>query len=1061
MNSNSWAMVFFCITICCRLQAQGPAAVANKLSPKSQQKTPNVAAMEKFGDYPVNLYTGLPDISVPIFEVKSGPLHLPIRLSYHASGIKYTDQASWVGLGWSLMAGGFISRNVNNKPDETSFLRNINNYEVPNTPDCSFYEYKKMSVDLIDREADLFSYQAPGHSGKFYLRQGGADPFLIPNLPLKISYTENLDQFEMLDENGIRYRFGKGSNEDRATEYITSGGSEGYVSTWYLMEISAPDTDDFISFSYQNVGKFHQQAVNNRVTLLDDCTFLANNDLDCPNLDTNISTLYSNTSATQLGISEIRFKTGMVKFILGSNRLDQPGLNHLDRIEVYEKAGNDYLLLKQVEFDLNQYFQNRSRSENYRLKLDGLLIKDGANTLINQYSFAYYTDSFSWDQANNSFRIDNFGFFNNKPNADLIPPTEVDLTTGYTVYFGSADRDTDTTYLKEGTLKRITYPTGGYSEFDFEPHQYRILDKVHYAGGLRVKNVRTFTGTDMLIKTYAYGGHGPGSGYKNFTLDKFLYSNTRYFKTGTSTSSLRYRSRMYFSNAVTGRGYEECPVVYPIVTEYETGGPENGKTVYEFDNKLHIPDKVVGYPFGTSTKPFINSMAWARGKLTRKTIYDGKDEIQAVTSIQYKNYRPDEQPIGQGVHQYVYQSGNFSHPYFTMCRQNIILYDAFEYIITTQNKTTGVYKRSKMEEKLLSPGFKDFTTVTEYQYHPDFLQLVKEEKRTDASPRSTIKVSRYVSDLSAFRQQTPGQAFVYHQMFLQNRLHTPIETYTSIKHGEEGEERIISGQVTTFKESFRGTGRYKIDEVYFFEAVYPVKRASYSQARLDDAGNLKADERYQSGIRIDRYDRSGNVIQMSRAGGKPSAFLYGVDGSFPVAMVENAERNQIAFTSFESKERGGWNYEGKEIPLPETSAKAGKKVYLLSNGHVSGSIPGASENNVFKLSFWAKAVSGVRTWSFMGKSESLTTEWKLIERSVTNPTVVIKGEGIYIDELRLHPEEAQMTTFTYAPLRGITSVLDSRNAAMFYEYDAFGRLASVRDQDGFLKEYHEYSYLIP
>lgn len=43
----------------------------------------------------------------------------------------------------------------------------------------------------------------------------------------------------------------------------------------------------------------------------------------------------------------------------------------------------------------------------------------------------------------------------------------------------------------------------------------------------------------------------------------------------------------------------------------------------------------------------------------------------------------------------------------------------------------------------------------------------------------------------------------------------------------------------------------------------------------------------------------------------------------------------------------------------------------------------------------------------------------------------------------------------------MTSVLDSRNAAVFYEYDAFGRLASVRDQDGFLKEYHEYAYLIP
>lgn len=319
---------------------------------------------------------------------------------------------------------------------------------------------------------------------------------------------------------------------------------------------------------------------------------------------------------------------------------------------------------------------------------------------------------------------------------------------------------------------------------------------------------------------------------------------------------------------------------------------------------------------------------------------------------------------------------------------------------------------------MLSPGFKDFTTVTEFEYHSDFLQLVREEKRTDASPRSTIKVTRYVSDLSAFKQPPSGEAFAYHQMFLQNRLHTPIETYTSIKHGADGEERIISGQVTTFKECFPGTGRYKIDEVYFLEAVIPVEKASYSQARFDEGGNLKADHRYQTGIRIDGYDRSGNVTQMSRAGGTPSAFLYGVDGSFPMAMVDNAERGQISFTSFENKERGGWTYEGNEIPLPGRSAKAGKKVYLLSNGQVSASVPEASEKNAFKLSFWAKAVSGTRTWSFMGETESLTAEWKLIERSITNSTVAITGEGIYIDELRLHPEEAQMTTFTYAPLRG-------------------------------------------
>lgn len=1062
MKSHSWGMVIFCVAICCQLRAQGPVEAMQQLNPKFWQKTPNIAAMEKYGDYPVNLYTGLPDISIPIFEINSGPLKVPIRLSYHASGIKYTEQASWVGLGWSLLAGGFISRNVNNKPDENSFLRNINDYTIPNTPDCNDYEYKKMSVDILDREADLFFYQFPGQSGKFYLRQAAAEPFLFPNLPLKVFHTRNLDQFEILDENGMVYLFGKSSNDDRATEYITSGGTEGHVATWYLMEMRSPDTDDFITFSYQNVGKSYQQGVQNIMTVLDDCTFLPNNELDCPQLDTNIATRYTSTSSIQLGLSEIRFKTGMVKFILGSKRLDQPGLNHLSRIEVYEKTGGTYQLIKQFEFDLDQYFQDRNHSQNYRLKLDALRVKDGVNTLIGSHTFDYFTDYFSWDKPNSSYRIDDFGYFNNKPNADLIPPTEVDLTTGYTISFGTADRSTDTTYLKEGVLKRITYPTGGYAEFEFEPHQYRILDKAHFTGGLRVKKIRRNTGSETLVKNFVYGGNGPGAGFRNFILDEFLYSNTRYFKTGTQTSSLRYRSRMYYSSALTGRGYDECPVVYPIVTEYETENGKNGRTVYEFDDKLHIPDIVIGYPFGTSTKPFINSMAWARGKLTRKTVYNSHDEILAQTSIHYENFREDEQPVGQGVFQYVYQNGSLGYPYFEMCKENNILYDAYEYIVTEQKQATGIYRQTKIEERLLTPGLKDFTRLTKIEYHPEFLQETRAESRiVGDNSRSTIKVNRYVTDFLNRDKNSTEQAFICDQIYKQNRLHVPLETYTIIKGGDQVSERIVSGRINTYKETYPGSGKYKKSLVHFLDTASPLELATYKPGHFDASGNLVMDEHYRPGLSLDQYDESGNLVQMTRTAGHPVTFLYGYDGALPVAMVDNAPWTKVAFTSFESKEKGAWTYSGDGLVLEAGAAKAGKKAYLLSSGQVSATAVGADENNAFKLSFWAKATSGTRTWTFMGQTETLNSQWKLIERSVTQPAVIIKGGGIYIDDLRLHPVEAQMTTFTHAPLRGLTCVMDIRNAAKYYEYDGFGRLEAVRDQDGLLTTLHEYAYMIP
>jgi hypothetical protein len=89
--------------------------------------SPNVASLGKYGDLPVSLYTGIPGISIPLYEIKSGDLTLPVSVSYHAGGVKVEEVASSVGLGWSLNAGGVIGRNVRGMQDE-------NNYWYPIAP---------------------------------------------------------------------------------------------------------------------------------------------------------------------------------------------------------------------------------------------------------------------------------------------------------------------------------------------------------------------------------------------------------------------------------------------------------------------------------------------------------------------------------------------------------------------------------------------------------------------------------------------------------------------------------------------------------------------------------------------------------------------------------------------------------------------------------------------------------------------------------------------------------------------------------------------------------------
>jgi hypothetical protein len=43
--------------------------------------SPNAAALGKYGEIPVSYYTGVPNISIPIYEIKTRDLSLPISLS--------------------------------------------------------------------------------------------------------------------------------------------------------------------------------------------------------------------------------------------------------------------------------------------------------------------------------------------------------------------------------------------------------------------------------------------------------------------------------------------------------------------------------------------------------------------------------------------------------------------------------------------------------------------------------------------------------------------------------------------------------------------------------------------------------------------------------------------------------------------------------------------------------------------------------------------------------------------------------------------------------------------
>lgn len=157
--------------------------------------TPEVSAMQKHNFNSVNLYTGKINLSIPIYEIKTGNIVVPIELTYNSGGIKVDEVATSVGIGWNLSAGGSVLRTIKDLEDnDVEFSPNTLTTSwspggtQPNPERKTYVSQKGYLADYsdlngifpslsmppgtgthIDASPDLFLVSAPGLSTKFFL----------------------------------------------------------------------------------------------------------------------------------------------------------------------------------------------------------------------------------------------------------------------------------------------------------------------------------------------------------------------------------------------------------------------------------------------------------------------------------------------------------------------------------------------------------------------------------------------------------------------------------------------------------------------------------------------------------------------------------------------------------------------------------------------------------------------------------------------------------------------------------------------------------------------------
>jgi YD repeat-containing protein len=205
---------------------------------------------------------------------------------------------------------------------------------------------------------------------------------------------------------------------------------------------------------------------------------------------------------------------------------------------------------------------------------------------------------------------------------------------------------------------------------------------------------------------------------------------------------------------------------------------------------------------------------------------------------------------------------------------------------------------------------------------------------------------------------------------------------------------------------------------------------------------------------------NGQPQQVLGHNGVPLSYLWNYNNVEPVAKISNATANQVAYTSWEGGGTGNWTYTG--TPVADATAITGRYSYSIGQGSISMAGLTASANYI--VSYWSNTGSSYSVTGSTGVTQGKTIainggSWTYFEHTVTGTsTVTVSGSSGNIDELRLYPSTAQMTTYTYSPLVGMTSQCDVDSRVTYYTYDALGRLKYTRDQDGNITKTYQYHY---
>ncbi|RHJ83938.1 hypothetical protein [Parabacteroides sp. AM08-6] len=983
---------------------------------------PEAASLMRYVNYPVSQLTGIPDIRIPLYTLKSGDVEIPMELSFHTDNYLRVNQLPGVaGAGWSLTSDLQITRSVNgfddfkNTEGKIGYYYNTGKVEAnyPAQGSSSSYsksDLRRIAEGYIDMEPDKFYYRLPTKSGAFYFQRqtdGKFQPVSVPYNGVKISFNPTGQVFTLVDTDGTSYVF---SATNRDYTQFQGGGVTPVTMSWKCDKIVNKLAQTEVTFTYGNPFTYSSVVQDNgrieiidnyneTLSVYDDCHTICNDQNQNPVQESYCpwwkaagpkKKIYGTSSTIQfftngntgpgfvtLTASGYNIGGGVparnlstlytnnlteISFRGGKITFAYTANNALSSIQVKKSSGDVVKTITLVQ---------STTSDKYQRTLNALTVGD------EKYTFSYGINRLGGVMA------DIWGYKGQALSGSYVPlpVQDIDINVGTTTRFFPGCQVPDKQSYKvtiggedifsiaaDRTLLTINYPTGGRAEFIVGQNRFRDNQTIKGSGGFRIEKIRYYdSGGTSPVKEriYKYGPDEDGTGIPHTipVLDGYG-ANTYTEQTAKVIYDTRvihsFRKRTFGGETVEALTFDNgCAVNYSQVAEYEAeNGALCGKTVYTSDTHTYSMETA------SPTSPYpLREDEWYLGMPESVTYYKYKNGQYVWTKKTENQYNKYFDPVQ------IFRARCWTATEVlivggsqgSMSREELVENNAV-YYLNKRGIRTGIVQLTGVDESEQDDNGNIIKKVTRYYY--DSQKDVKPSRVERSQSDGTQEVEHLIYP-TAYASSS-GEGSFLSSLVSKNIVDYPIE------HVFRRNGQVKAGTVNLFNSNGTLASVYTLAGATSADAGFKLSNRPQGNYVSDATTNtaFSKSSLYSSKTTVSRYDSYGNPLCITDTeSGQTVCYIWSYTGLYPIVEIRNA------------------TYDAVKSALGTTP-----------ESYSSQSSPNMT------------AVNALRTNSQL--------------------------------------KNAQVTTYTYELLKGMTSSTDPTGLTTYYSYDSQGRLSKIYIKEG-------------